>query len=107
MIELEQSQAARSLPRESERQQRPGRQLLASAKSLTRGLANCVATAVLPGGSLTGQGVVEISSAGTPHPTDLAITGGTGRYAGARGTLHVKNTTGYEIFKFMLQPGTS
>lgn len=71
------------------------------------GLASCVATAVLPGGSLTGQGVVEISSAGTPQPTDLAITGGTGKYAGARGTLHLKDATGHEIFKFMLQPGTS
>jgi Dirigent-like protein len=71
------------------------------------GLVNCVATAVLPGGSLTGQGLVEMSSAGKPQPTDLAITGGTGKYASARGTLHLKNTTGYEIFKFMLQPGTS
>jgi hypothetical protein len=71
------------------------------------GLANCVATAVLPGGSLTGQGVVEISSAGNPQPSDLAITGGTGKYAGARGTLHLKDATGYEIFKFMLKPGTS
>ena len=72
-----------------------------------QGLANCVATAVLPGGSLTGQGVVAISSAGKPQPTDLAITGGTGKYAGARGTLHLKNTTGYEIFEFTLQPSTS
>ena len=71
------------------------------------GLANCVATAVLPGGSLTGQGAVEISSAGKPQPTDLAITGGTSKYAGARGTLHLKNATGHEIFKFMLEPGTS
>ena len=71
------------------------------------GLANCVATAVLRGGSLTGQGAVEISSAGKPQPTDLAITGGTGKYAGARGTLHLKNATGHEIFKFMLEPGTS
>ena len=72
-----------------------------------QGLANCVATAVLPGGSLTGQGVVEISSAGKPQPTDLAITGGTGKYAGARGALRLNDAAGYEIFKFMLEPGPS
>jgi len=71
------------------------------------GLADCVATAVLHGGSLTAQGVVAISAAGTPRPSDLAITGGTGKYAGVRGTLHLKDATGHEVFRFMLEPGTS
>jgi hypothetical protein len=71
------------------------------------GLADCVATAVLKGGSLTAQGVVEISSAGAPRPSDLAITGGTGTYAGARGTLHQRNTTNHAIYTITLQNGTS
>jgi hypothetical protein len=71
------------------------------------GLADCVATAVLKGGSLTVQGVVEISSAGAPRPSDLAITGGTGTYAGARGTLHQRNTTNHAIYTITLQNGTS
>jgi hypothetical protein len=71
------------------------------------GLADCVATAVLKGGSLTAQGVVEISSTGAPQPSDLAITGGTGAYAGARGTLHQRNTNNYAIYTITLQKGTS
>jgi hypothetical protein len=71
------------------------------------GLADCVATAVLHGGSLTAQGVVEISSTGTPRPSDLAITGGTGAYAGARGTLHQRNSTNHAIYTITLQNGTS
>jgi Dirigent-like protein len=71
------------------------------------GLADCVATAVLHGGSLTAQGVVEISSTGTPQPSDLAVTGGTGTYVGARGTLHQRNTTNHAIYTITLQNGIS
>jgi hypothetical protein len=67
-----------------------------------QGLANCVATAVLKQGSLTAQGAVAISSSGVPVPSDLAITGGTGEYAGAAGTLHVTDTRRYEIFTITL-----
>jgi hypothetical protein len=67
------------------------------------GLADCVATAVLKGGSLAVQGVVEIDAAGDPRPGGLAITGGTAAYAGARGTLHLGVTTGHEIFTIVLQ----
>jgi len=66
------------------------------------GLADCDVTAVLKGGSLTAQGVVEIR-AGAVQPTDLAITGGTGKYATSRGTVHVKDTTGHEIFTINLR----
>ena len=66
------------------------------------GLANCDVTAVLKGGSLTAQGVIEIS-AGAVEPSDLAITGGTGKYATSRGTVHIKDTTGHEIFTINLR----
>lgn len=55
------------------------------------------------GGSLMAQGVVEISFAGIPRPADLAITGGTGKYVGARGTLHLRDATSHEIFKITLR----
>ena len=71
------------------------------------GLADCVATAVLHGGSLTAQGVVAISAAGTPRPSDLAITGGTGAYVGARGVLHQRNSTNHAIYTITLQNGTA
>jgi hypothetical protein len=67
------------------------------------GLADCVATAVLRAGSLTAQGVVEISSAGEPRPAELAITGGTGTYAGDRGTLRERVHGNHEIFTITLQ----
>jgi hypothetical protein len=65
------------------------------------GLASCVATAVLKSGSLTAQGVVEIAG-GSARPGELAITGGTGKYAGARGTLRVGDARGHEIFTITL-----
>ena len=70
-------------------------------------LENCVATAVLPNGSITAQGVIT-SESGTPQPATLAVTGGTGSFEGARGI--VKVTFGaqfdgeqYETFTFELQ----
>jgi allene oxide cyclase-like protein len=66
------------------------------------GLANCVATAALPDGSLTAQGIVTID-AGESRPSDLAITGGTGDYQDAQGTVHVADTTGHEILTIKLQ----
>lgn len=49
--------------------------------------AQCVATATLAKGQLTVQGLVTISDA--VGDFDLAITGGTGSYRGARGIAHV------------------
>ena len=48
----------------------------------------CLASLSLPQGQLTGQGLVTIDEAGT-SPFTLAITGGTGAYAAARGQLTV------------------
>jgi hypothetical protein len=67
------------------------------------GLASCSATAVLKRGSLTVQGVVEIDSSGGPRASDLAITGGTGEYAGARGTLRLRVAGQHEIFTITLR----
>ena len=64
-------------------------------------LADCIATAALAGGSLTVQGIDDIN-AGVPQPSDLAVTGGTGKYAGARGTLHIKAAPGHVIYSFKL-----
>lgn len=47
----------------------------------------CVVTAKLPGGQLTAQGVTDFASDSSP----FAITGGTGKYAKARGEAIVHN----------------
>ena len=59
-------------------------------------LANCAVTAVLPGGSLTIQGVLTFQ-AQQPQPAVLAVTGGTGRFTGADGTVAVTFTKNYKI----------
>jgi Dirigent-like protein len=64
-------------------------------------LANCVATAVLPGGSLTIQGVLAFQ-AQQPQPAVLAVTGGTGSFAGATGTVAVTFTKNYKILTITL-----
>jgi hypothetical protein len=51
------------------------------------GRFQCVATLSLPEGQLTAQGLVTLTQTGG-QPVTLAITGGTGAYAGARGTAH-------------------
>lgn len=43
------------------------------------------ATVTLPAGTLTTQGVIDENPARGPEPLRLAVTGGTGRYAGASG----------------------
>jgi len=58
----------------------------------------CVGTYSLPGGQLTTQGLVTYG----PHedvrtePYHLAITGGTGKYVGARGEVKIKEVSGTE-----------
>ncbi|MEV6318873.1 hypothetical protein [Streptomyces sp. NPDC051776] len=47
----------------------------------------CVNTLTLPGGQLTVQGLISVTSAG-PGDIDLAITGGTELYRRARGDVH-------------------
>ena len=59
-----------------------------SSSPFNNTLENCVATAVLPNGSITAQGVITTDS-GTPQPATLAVTGGTGSFEGARGIVKV------------------
>ena len=63
--------------------------------------ANCVVTAVVRGGSLTVQGILRFSGQ-QPLPGTLAVTGGTGRYAGAGGTVHVGFARDHKILTFRL-----
>ena len=51
-------------------------------------LKDCVATAALPKGDLTAQGIVT-SKSGAPQPSTLVVTGGTGSYLDAHGTVKV------------------
>jgi hypothetical protein len=64
-------------------------------------LADCAVTAVLPGGSLTIQGVVRFRSR-QPQPAVLAVTGGTGRFDGAAGTVAASFTKNFKILTIKL-----
>ncbi|MFI2190437.1 hypothetical protein [Streptomyces sioyaensis] len=55
----------------------------------------CAADLALPLGQLTVQGRFTVTGAG-PGNIDLAITGGTGRYRTAHGTVHGDNVSGTE-----------
>ena len=59
-------------------------------------LASCVVTAVWQGGSLTVQGVISFRSQ-QPQPAVLAVTGGTGHFDGAAGTVGVSFTKNFNI----------
>ena len=63
--------------------------------------ASCVVTAVVRGGSLTVQGILRFHGQ-QPLPATLAVTGGTGRYAGAAGTVHVGFARDHKILTFRL-----
>ena len=66
-------------------------------------LALCQAAATLPGGQITSQGSVSIPPA-VGVPFTVAITGGTGRYRGARGTIEsdqTSQTTGTAVFHLL------
>ncbi len=65
-------------------------------------LANCVVTAVWRGGSLTVQGVIAFQSK-QPQPAVLAVTGGTGRFDGAAGTVGVSFTKNFKILTIKLK----
>jgi hypothetical protein len=65
-------------------------------------LANCVVTAVWATGSLTVQGVVRFKSR-QPESAVFAVTGGTGRFNGAAGTLGVRFTKNFKILTIKLK----
>lgn len=65
-------------------------------------LANCVVTAVSRNGSLTIQGGVSFRSQ-RPEPAVLAVTGGTGRFDGASGTVAVSYTKDFKILTIRLR----
>jgi hypothetical protein len=53
------------------------------------------------GSSLAIQGVVPFSSQ-RPQPAQLAVTGGTGRFAGAAGTVGLSITKNFKILTLTL-----
>ena len=65
-------------------------------------LANCVVTAVWNNGSLTLQGVIAFKSQ-QPGSAEFAVTGGTGRFDGAAGTLGVSFTKNFKILTIKLK----
>jgi hypothetical protein len=64
--------------------------------------ADCVVTTVVKGGSLTLQGLVRFK-AKQPQPGTLAVTGGTGRYAGATGTAAISYRKSFKVVKVTLR----
>jgi hypothetical protein len=68
--------------------------------SLERGDAQCVATAWFPKGQITGQALVSFEA----EPPAFPITGGSGRYTGAEGEIHVRPVSDTEeILIFRLE----
>jgi len=65
-------------------------------KNAEQTLANCVVTAVWKSGSLTIQGAVRFKSQ-QPQQAVLAITGGTGHFTDAAGTVGVSFTKEFKI----------
>jgi hypothetical protein len=65
-------------------------------------LGTCVVTVVLKHGSLTVQGVVRFKSQ-QPQAAVLAVTGGTGDFAGAAGTVGVSFAKSHKILTFALK----
>jgi len=69
--------------------------------SVARREAQCIATYSFPGGQITGQALIILNSTA---PYDGSITGGTGKYEGAKGELHVQNVSPTEgILTFHLE----
>jgi len=65
-------------------------------------LANCVVTAVVRRGSLAIQGVVRFSKQ-QPESAVLTVTGGSGRFDQATGTVAVSFTKDFKILTFKLR----
>ena len=69
--------------------------------SVARQEAQCIATYSFPGGQITGQALVIL---GSTAPYVGSITGGTGKYEGAKGELHVQTVSPTEgILTFHLE----
>jgi hypothetical protein len=66
-----------------------------------RVLENCIATAVLPKGSLTIQGVITLK-AGVEQPATFGVTSGTGSYDGARGIVEATFGKQFVTYKVVL-----
>jgi hypothetical protein len=64
-------------------------------------LANCVVTVVLRTGSLTVQGALSFQ-AKQPQPALFAVTGGTGSFASAAGTVDISFTKNFKILTIKL-----
>jgi hypothetical protein len=61
--------------------------------------------ALKSGGTVTGQGVVNLDfSKGGPQPTTFAITGGTGPYENVRGQITTSQAGHHEIWTLQLAP---
>jgi len=71
-------------------------------KHANQTLANCVVTAVWATGSLTVQGIVAFKSQ-QPESAVFAVTGGTGRFDGAAGTLGVSFTKNFKILTIKIK----
>jgi hypothetical protein len=68
--------------------------------SLERGEAQCVATAWFPSGQITAQGLVSFAD----PPPAFPITGGSGKFVGAEGEVHVRPVSDTkEIVTFHLE----
>jgi hypothetical protein len=63
---------------------------------------NCVVTGVLPGGSITVQGVITTKS-GVRQPATLALTSGTGSFEGAHGTVKVAFAAKFNTYTIAVQ----
>ncbi|MGD0373703.1 MAG: dirigent protein [Streptosporangiaceae bacterium] len=71
-------------------------------KDARQTFANCVVTAVWTNGSLTVQGAVPFRSQ-QPESAVLAITGGTGRFGTARGTMRVGFTKEFKVLSIAVK----
>jgi hypothetical protein len=68
-----------------------------------RTLEECLATAVLPRGSITAQGVIVVAGKSVlPAPAKLAVTGGTGRFDNAHGIVKVTFGSKFETLTIVL-----
>jgi hypothetical protein len=68
--------------------------------SLTREEAQCVATAWFPGGQITAQALINFAEG----PPAVPITGGSGKYTGAEGEIHIRPVSDTkEILTFRLE----
>ena len=68
--------------------------------SLKRQEAQCVATAWFSGGQITVQGLISYAE----EPPALPITGGSGKYEGAEGELHIRTVSETkEVLTFYLE----